>query len=228
MVNKLEDTNYLMFMQWAIYNVLGGLVFWVVWQSGWITQMIAGDTTYICRIMIAYFVFAIVDCTWKLSKTSRELNTARGYLHQLRILADVDACVAIERGRSRLAQYLRKVADLTPDNRRSIEFDLYRTMDSKIMGVAQNMSNMVSLGIIGTVMGMMVFSSAFSVLGTSSDPKITELLKAVMPGLEIALAATLLGGAFALWLGFLLRILKSGNVQLTSALIEAGVYRVRV
>jgi biopolymer transport protein ExbB/TolQ len=227
MNTKSGDTNYLLLMRFVIVNAIAGVAFFLVWRTGWVKNILTTDGTYICRIILVFFAGAVVVCSWKLFKMTRDLNIAREYIRLLKKEGNIAACEKIEQGNSRLALYLTEIKGLSAEDRYSLEADLRENMAHKISGVGNNMTRLVTLGIIGTVIGMKLFITGFEITGHAADPNVRELLNAVLPGLNVAVSATLVGGIASFWLEWLFEILESGNGQLISALIKAGVYRAK-
>jgi hypothetical protein len=157
----------------------------------------------------------------------RELEIARKYVHLLRVEKNEAACQVIENGDSRVANYIGKIRGLSPKDRYSLENNLRFSMQHKISGTGIDLSNLVSLGIIVTIIGMKMFSSDFATKSAGVNPQIFDIVRGSMPGLDLALSGTLLGAIGAFWLGYLFRILISAKEQLVSTLIEAGVYHGR-
>jgi len=219
------DTRGTLFMLWLMFNAVGGVFVWAAWKTGWVPEILRSDSFYICHTVIGFFLLSMLICTWKTVKMVRELEIARKYVHFLRFSKDENAYLAIEKGNSRVAQYVAKVHGLSPLDRYSLENNLRISMQHKISGTGIDLSNLVSLGIIGTVIGMKLFASDFAAKSAGVDPKIFDIVRASLPGLDLALSATLLGGIGSFWLGYLFRILISAKEQLVSTLIEAGVYR---
>ena len=219
-----RDTKYLLFMCFALINVAGCVALWIVWKTGWVESIIfTNDSTYICRIILALFVGAVAACSWKLFKITRDLNIAREYIRLYRA-DDHEGRQRIEAGNSRLAVYLADIKGLSTDDRISFEIDLRENMSHKISSVGNNMSRLTALGIIGTVIGMKLFITGFDAAGATVNPNIHDMLKTVLPGLNVAISATLLGGVAAFWLDWLFAVLESAKNQLVSAMIKAGVY----
>jgi ABC-type phosphate/phosphonate transport system permease subunit len=157
----------------------------------------------------------------------RELEIARKYVNFLRVEKNEDACREIENGNSRVANYIGKVKDLSAEDRYSLENNLRFSLQHKISSVGIDLSNLISLGIIVTIIGMKLFASDFSAKSAGVDPQIFDIVRASLPGLDLALSGTLLGAIGAFWLGYLFRILISAKEQLIATLIEAGVYHGR-
>lgn len=226
MNSKLGDTTYLLFMRWVLVNTFGIVMLWVIWRAGWTSDIIATDSTYVARIIVLLFLSAVTGCTWRLLKTSHELNITREYTHCLK-RKQFEVCEDIEVGNSRLASYLESIQGLDASEQRVIA-DVFRmNMMHKISSVGYNLNRLTMLGLIGTVIGMVLALKGFDPKVITDQTKIIELFRTVPPGLHNAVYATLVGSVAAFWLGYLFEILQNGTTQLVSEIIKAGVYRGR-
>ena len=224
---NFDDTRATLLLLWVIFNAVGAAFVFVAWKAEWLSEIVRADTFYLCRGIMGFFVLSMITCTWRTVKMVRELEVARKYVQLLRAEKDEVARAEIEEieeGNSRVANYVGKVRGLRPEDRYSFEHNLRMSLSQKISGTGVDLGNLISLGIIGTVIGMKLFAGDFTAQTAKVDPNIFDIVRASMPGLNLALTATLLGGIGAFWLGYLFRILKSAKEQLVSTLIEAGVY----
>lgn len=221
---KYEDTRGTLLTLWLMFNACGVLFVVVAWRTGWVTAMLDSDSLYLCRAIIGFFLLAVLVCTVKTVKMIRELEIARRYVDFLRFEKNEEACRKIENGNSRVANYIEKVKGLPAEDRYSLENNLRYSLQHKISSVGIDLSNLVSLGIIVTIIGMKLFASDFSAKSAGVDPQIFDIIRSSLPGLDLALSGTLLGAIGAFWLGYLFRILISAKEQLVATLVEAGVY----
>ena len=117
--NDRGDTKYSLFMRWIIINALGLMFVSVAWRTGWITDVISMDTLYISRGIVVFFLIAMLNCSWKIWETSRELNVAQEYVRQIRA-GNKEACLKIEKQNFRVSRYLNDVQGLGSDGRRDM------------------------------------------------------------------------------------------------------------
>src|SRR4051812_10518699 len=78
------DTKYSLLMRWILTNAIALVFVGVAWKTGWIKDVIAMDVIYISRGIMVYFLLAMINCTWKIVQTSRELNVTQDYVRALR------------------------------------------------------------------------------------------------------------------------------------------------
>lgn len=227
MKSTLGDTNYLLLMKWFIVNVIGVVAVWVIWQTGWITKILSNDDVYMVRIILGLFFIAHVECTLRIWKTSRELNTINSYT-QHRDSGRIDECIRIESGNSRLASYLHSLNGCDASARHVLADDFRENMLHKISSVGYNLPRLTTLGLIGTFIGIIIALDGFDVSVLSDPSKIVDLFKNIPPGLRIAFHASLVGMSVYVWLDYLFQILQGGTQQLVSAIIKTGVYHEQV
>lgn len=224
MKNTFGDTNYLLLMKWLIVNVIGVVAVWVIWQTGWITKILSNDDVYMVRIILGLFFIAHIECTFRIWKTSREINIIHSYT-QYRNYGRTDECNRIESGNSRLALYLRSLKGCDANARHVLADDFRENMLHKISGVGYNLPRLTTLGLIGTFIGIIIALDGFDVSVLSDPSKIADLFKNIPPGLRIAFHASLVGMSAYVWLDYLFQVLQGGTQQLISAIIKTGVYR---
>ncbi len=225
MKNALGDTNYLLLMKWVVVNVFGVVVVWVIWQTGWIMKILDNDTVYMVRIILALFFLAHAECTFRIWKTSRELNIVNAYIKYQGLDNET---YRIESGNSRLAIYLRSLVGCDASSRHVLADDFRENMLHKISSVGYNLPRLTTLGLIGTFIGIIIALEGFDVSVLSDPSKIIDLFKNIPPGLRIAFHASLVGMCAYVWLDYLFQILQGGTQQLVSAIIKAGVYREQI
>lgn len=72
--HNLGDTKYLLLTRWVMVNILALIFLAVAWKTGWVTKIYAADEVYAVRAIIVLFSCAFLECTWRIWKTSIELN----------------------------------------------------------------------------------------------------------------------------------------------------------
>lgn len=216
------NTEYALIMRWLFVNALGVVFVVLVWKSGWITEIIALDTLYISRGIIAFSLFAILACSLKIWKTSSELNVAQDYVRRLQS-ADDEGRAGIESGTSLVAMYVNDIKGLDSEGRREIGEIFSDNISIWITSVAYNIGRLAAAGFIGTLVGIAIALKVFDVPLTDSS-QVLELFNKVPPGLRIAVYPALLGGIGALWLDFQFQILDEGTQKLISWIKKAGVH----
>jgi hypothetical protein len=229
-MSQLNDTRGILLLKWVLINISGLVLVAYAWHMGWVSEILAMDSLHLNKGIALFFVAAASLCAWQTVKMSRELEIARRYVALIRSDGGTThpEYVRITSGKSRVAEYVRSIAGLSPENRYSLEHNLRSGLDNKILGVGINMTNLYSFAILVTVVGMKGFAVALVAVGGASDPKVGDILRLAMPWLDLAFTGTLLGGIFAMWLGYLYKVLIDAKELLVSALIQAGVYHASV
>ncbi len=219
---KSGNTEYALIMRWLIVNALGVIFIVLAWKSGWISDIIALDTLYISRAIIVFSFIALLGCTGKIWKTSRELNIAQSYVRYMEN-GDTKSRLAIESGASLVASFIGEIRGLKSDDRRDMGEIFADNIGIWITSVAYNIGRLAAFGFIGTLVGIAIALKVFDVPLTDSS-QVLALFNKVPPGLRIAVYPALLGGIGALWLDFQFQILDEGTQKLISWVKKAGVY----
>lgn len=216
------NTEYALIMWWLLVNALGAVFVVIAWKSGWVSDIIALDSLYISRAIIVFSIIALLGCTVKIWKTSRELNIAQSYVRHIE-RGDKESQLAIESGTSLVAGFISDTRGLKGDDRRDIGEIFADNMGISITSVAYNIGRLAALGFIGTLVGIAIALKVFDIPLTDST-QVLALFNKVPPGLRIAVYPALLGGIGALWLDFQFQILDEGTQKLISWVKKAGVY----
>lgn len=216
------NTEYALIMWWAFVNLLGAGFVVIVWKSGWVSDIIALDTLYISRAIIAFSLFALLSCTAKIWKTSRELNVAQLYVRHIQ-KGEKEQQQAIESGSSLVAGFIAEIKGLRDDDRRDMGEVFADNIGIWITSVAYNIGRLAALGFVGTLVGIAIALKVFDIPLTDSS-QVLALFNKVPPGLRIAVYPALLGGIGALWLDFQFQILDEGTQKLISWVKKAGVH----
>lgn len=216
------NTEYALIMWWLLVNALGAVFVTITWKSGWISDIIALDSLYISRAIIAFSFLALIGCTAKIWKTSRELNVAQSYVRHLQN-GDTKSQAAIESGTSLVAGFIAEIKRVERDDRRDMGEIFADNIGIWITSVAYNIGRLAALGFIGTLVGIAIALKVFDIPLTDSS-QVLGLFNKVPPGLRIAVYPALLGGIGALWLDFQFQILDEGTQKLISWVKKAGVY----
>ncbi len=223
---QINDTRGTLLLKWLLVNLTGLILVGYAWHVGWVAEILEMDTLHLNKGIVLFFIGAAFLCAMQTVKMSRELEIARRYVLLIRSEGGRNhpEFLRMEQGASRVAEYIRSISGLSPENRYSLEHNLRNGLDNKILGVGINMTNLYSFAILVTVVGMKGFALALVTVGGASDPKVGDILRIAMPWLDLAFTGTLLVGIFAMWLGYLYKVLIDAKELLVSTLIQAGVY----
>src|SRR4051794_954972 len=66
--------RYVLLLRYVLVNLTGFAFLVAAWLQGWIGQILAADTTHICKLIFALFVVGLVWAGQKVGTLSRELN----------------------------------------------------------------------------------------------------------------------------------------------------------
>ena len=93
-------------------------------------------------------------------------------------------------------------------------------MFAKIQWIQIIATSLVSLGLIGTVFGTIVFMLGIDLQAIGDVERIGETFAIIFNGLGIALYTTLTGAVFNLWLRFNYAIVEHGTAHLMAEVIS--------
>lgn len=220
---KPGDTDYALTMwSWTINVPCMIFIGLAWWKYGWIADIVALDSLYISRAIIAFSLYAVASCTWHIWKTSRELNVAQNYVRALQS-KNTEEQTAIESGNSLLAGYISDIKGLDNDGRHDLDEVFAANAEIAMTGVSYNIGRLVAFGFIGTLVGIAIALKVFDIPLTDSS-QVLGLFSKLPVGLRIAVYPALLGSIGAFWLDLQFQILDDGTQRLTSWVKKAGVY----
>lgn len=216
------DTKYSLLMRWVMINAFALVFIWVAWRTGWVTTLVATDSLYISRGILAYFGIAMLNCTWKIQQTSRELNVAQEYVRAVRE-KNAELCATIEGGNSRVAHFLSEVKGLSPDGRREIGEIFAEDLSGNLNGTGYRLMRLAALGSIFMLFGIGITLKVFDTPLTDAS-QVLPLFNKVPMGLRVALFPALIAGIAAYWLDHMFELLDEGTHKLITWIKKAGVY----
>lgn len=189
---------WLLWARFVLLNTIGfaGLVLLKI--NGYINQVIEGDSSKISVGIFVLFLIGFALTGLRVYKLSQEIN----YL---------------KNGESfRLKEYSNLVKHKNEDAaRQAIEIKLL----AKIHWIQMIATSLVSLGLIGTVYGTIVFMLGIDLAAIADIERVGEVFGVVFRGLGIALYTTLTGAVFNLWLRFNYAIVFHGTSYFIAELI---------
>ena len=220
---KTGGTEYVLTMWSFLVNIPCAIfIGFAWWKFGWIADIVALDSLYISRAIIAFTLYAVVTCTWHVWKTSRELNVAQAYVRALQS-KNTKQQAQIESGSSLVAGYIDDIKGLDADGRRGMDEIFAENAGIAMTGVSYNIGRLVAFGFIGTLVGIAIALKVFDIPLTDQS-QMLGLFSKLPVGLRIAVYPALLGSIGAFWLDLLFQILDDGTQRLTSWVKKAGVY----
>ncbi|WGF86235.1 MotA/TolQ/ExbB proton channel family protein [Marinivivus vitaminiproducens] len=204
---KADQRAYLLLLRFALLNLVSIALLGAAYLQGWISALLAGDTTYMVTLIFITFLAGLFICTRKILQVSWELN-------QLRSMTPHPA--------SRTALYLRQTEGRDSSSRSLIASALRLKLGSKITPVRYLASTLVLLGLIGTVVGFIMALSGVDPQAASDASAIGGMVATLIGGMSVALYTTLVGAVLNIWLMIACRLLESGTAKLLTGIVERG------
>ena len=199
--------RYLLLFRFLLLNAACFGVLGSAWLQGWLDTMLESNARLMCLGIFATFLVGLVICTYKIVRTSLELNQVRD-------------------GRpapgSRAAGHLERFpAHDAPG--REIAAALLRFRMASYISVVGHIANLlVFLGLIGTVIGFIVALSGVDAEAAGNLNQVAPMVSSLIDGMGIALYTTLVGAVLHVWLIVGHRMLATGTLHLYSAIVEHG------
>lgn len=194
--------DWLLWSRFVILNGLGFAGLALLQINGIIVQVINGDSSHISIGIFCLFVVGLILTAIQIFKVSRDLNfLKRGQGWKIHDFYDL-----VERKNEKAA-------------REAIEIKAF----AKIQWIKRIASSLVSLGLIGTVYGSVVFLLGIDLAAVGDVDQVGQVFAVVMNGMGIALYTTLVGAVLNLWLSFNYGIVEHGIAHLVASLISYDV-----
>ena len=201
--------RYLLLLRFGVANLIGIALLGAAYLQGWVGLVFAADQTRLTSIIFAVFVMGLGLCAWRIVQTSRDLNAAKEFEPFAPKPSRALAYTATMKGRS-------------PESRSISATSLRSKLMNRTM-VIRNISNsLVFLGLIGTVIGFIIALSGVKPELAADAGAIGPMVSTLIEGMSIALYTTLVGAVLNVWLMVNFRLLVTGTVSLTNAIIELG------
>lgn len=201
--------KYLLLLRFILVNFIGGALLAAAAIQGWVGMVFSNDPTRLTVVICAVFVFGLVLCGWKIFRTSEDLNRAQAF--------DLASGVASE-----AARYVASVQGREADSRAITSSSLRQKNATRIAVVRHIANSLVLLGLIGTVIGFIIALSGVKPDSISEVENVAPMVSTLIEGMSIALYTTLVGAVSSVWLMVNYRLLATGTVTLTNAIIELG------
>ena len=199
--------RYLLIFRFVLLNAACFGVLGAAWLQGWLDAMLESGARLMCLGIFATFLAGLAICTFKIVRTSLELNQVR-------------------EGRpapgSRAAGHLDRFPAGNGGDRR-VAADLLRFRMTSYISIVGHIANtLVFLGLIGTVIGFIVALSSVEPEVIGSVRQIAPMVSSLIEGMGIALYTTLVGAVLHVWLIVNHRMLATGTLHLYNAIVELG------
>ena len=197
--------SYLLVLRFAAFNVAALALLVTIWLEGWIGLVVESDITRITSGIAVVFAIGWLMSAHRIFRCSRELNAA----------ADPASAVS-----SRAMWYLEITGKTRPEARGTIADCLRSRLYARIAVVRTIANTLVTLGLIGTVIGFIIALSGVNADAVADVGAIGPMISTLIEGMAVALYTTLVGAVFHVWLLVNYQLLATGTVNLTNAIIE--------
>ena len=204
--------RYLLVLRFALYNIVATGLLIAIYLQGWLDGLFVKITQEISLGIFAVFIYGLVNCGFKVWRTSVELN---------------DTATGDAPPESRAGQYLAGLASPDAQSRSNGAAALRLKLTNRIVIVRQTANTLVFLGLIGTVIGFIIALSGVDPKAATEVENVAPMVSRLIQGMSLALYTTLVGSVLYIWLIVNHRILASGTVHLINAVINHGEARAR-
>ncbi len=201
-----DPYRHLLVLRFALLNLLGFALLAVAHLHGFVETVVTGDRTYISVVIFVVFLVGLVICAGKTWVTSRELNALR------RFLAEPNAAPI---------PHIAALLDADAERRSNLTGALRMRLSHRISVVRHVASNLVLLGLVGTVVGFIIALSGVDPARASDVKAIAPMVSTLIEGMSTALYTTLVGALLNIWLMANHQLLAGGTVKLIAATVEA-------
>ncbi len=196
-VSNYVNWDYLLFYRFLGINLVGCIGLWIAYLNNWITMVINADVSQIVFIIFGVFVVGTLICGYKVFVISRETNKVRN---------------------GQLGKYKDYILNL--EHNQHLAEALKLKVVGKVLFVRLLASILVSLGLIGTVVGFIMVLGALPDV-TSAD-QAAQMVSVLGKGMGVALYTTLVGSIFNIWARFNYQILATGSTNLVSEVLKVS------
>jgi hypothetical protein len=204
--------QHLLLLRFALFNLAAFALAGAAYANGWIAELFAADGTRLTLAILAVFAVGLTLCTLRVWQVSAELTCLAGPPDSLGAWS---------------ADYLAKLAHREAQSRAISAGALRLAMGRRITAVRHLASSLVTLGLIGTVVGFVIALSGVDPAAAGQVDAVAAMVAELIDGMAVALTTTLVGAVLNLWLMADYQILASGAARLTGGLIDLGETRAR-
>ncbi|MFL5334539.1 MAG: MotA/TolQ/ExbB proton channel family protein [Geminicoccaceae bacterium] len=204
---RLDRYRFLLLLRFVLINLTGFALLGAAWLQGWIAQILAADTTHVCKLIFGLFLVGLALSAQKVWMLSRELNA-------------LDA--GPTSGPSKIASFMFGIAGRGGDTRQALASVLRLKLAHRIAPVRHIASTLVLLGLIGTIIGFVIALSGVNQDAVTDPAAIGPMVATLLHGMAMALFKTLVGSVLNVWLMVDYRLLEGGAVHLLTRAIEEG------
>ncbi len=197
--------SYLLVLRFAAFNVAALALLAVIWLEGWVGLVVESDITRITSGIAVVFAIGWLISAHRVLRCSRELNAAANP----------------GPAESSRALWYRDLADKVRPEARGAIADCLRSRLYARIAVVRTIANiLVTLGLIGTVIGFIIALSGVDANAVGDVGTIGSMVSTLIEGMAVALYTTLVGAVFHVWLLVNYQLLATGTVNLANVIIE--------
>lgn len=212
--------HYFLGMKFLICNIVGFSFLFIAFLNGWIDSAFAKapnaswfttiftyhpQTTYI-EIMILVFMIGWIVSVRRVFLTSREINHTK---------------MESPPRFSLVGDYLAETKDNRDYNSRAgVLGSFFEQWAHKVMFVKELAFILVTLGLLGTVIGFIMALSGVKPGSVPDVSVIVPMVSTLINGMGFALYTTVVGVVTSVWLGLHFRFLKGGTKDLGALLLR--------
>ncbi len=204
---RVDRYRFLLLLRFLLINLTGFALLAAAWLQGWIAQILAADTTHVCKLIFGLFLGGLVLSGQKVWMLSRELNA-------------LDVGPSVQAGK--ITAFMRGIAGRNGETRAALAGVLRLKLAHRIAPVRHIASTLVLLGLIGTIIGFVIALSGVNQDAVTDAGAIGPMVATLLHGMAMALFKTLVGSVLNVWLMVDYRLLEGGAVHLLTRAIEEG------
>jgi hypothetical protein len=205
--DEAESFRYLLVLRFGVVNLVAVALLAAAWLQGWVTSVLAGDSTQLVLVIAAVFAYGLASSTHKIVQTSADINQIK----------------EPTLGRSaRVRAYLAAMSSPDGQSRALAAAALKLKLSSRIAPIRNMANSLVFLGLIGTVIGFIIALSGVDAETAADVDAIGPMVSTLISGMSVPLYTTLVGAILNIWLMVAYRLLESGTITLLTTIVEEG------
>lgn len=197
-IRNFVNWDYLLFYRFVGINAIGIVLLFLSYLNGWAAMVVAADVSNIVWIIFGTFILGTVLSGIKIFHISLETNKVHN---------------------GQLGKYEDYIQNLR--NNEHLAEALKLKIVGKIVFIRLLASTLVTLGLIGTVVGFIILLGGLPEV--SNADQAFSVVTSIGRGMGVALYTTLVGSIFNIWARINYQILATGATNLVSEVLKAKV-----
>ncbi len=199
--------RYLLVVRFVLVNLVAAALLAAAYMQGWVDGIFAERLRELSGAIFLVFLYGLGLCGVQVWRHSVALNQLKS---------------GTPNPESRIGKYLGRAASASSESRLLQAGTLRLKLTNRIVVVRHIANALVSLGLIGTVIGFIIALSGIDPESASSAENVAGMVTTLIGGMSVALYTTLIGAVLYIWLIVGYRILVTGTVDLIATTIELG------